>query len=109
MSLIQNSFLEVPLQNAINLYNNEVVPRLTKRNKVIGITAAVAISLVYLIREKILKPPKKIRHIPYLGFTTLVKSILANESISDRTYKLNLPQLHKPGNKGLYSVCMSNK
>ncbi|CAO3639437.1 unnamed protein product [Mucor hiemalis] len=103
MSLIQNFFLEAPLQNAVNLYNNEVLPRLTKRNKVIGISAAVAISLVFLIRENVLKPPKKIRHIPYLSFIKVVKSMFANESISDRTYKLNLPKLHSPENKGLYS------
>lgn len=104
MNTIQNSFLEVPLQNALALYNQEVLPRLTKKNKIIGISAAVAISLVYFIKEKVMKPPKNLRHIPYINFISLVKSIFRGDSINTRTYDLYLPELDKPGSRGLYTV-----
>ncbi|KAI7893584.1 cytochrome P450 [Mucor mucedo] len=93
MSLLQNSFLEVPLKNALALYNKEVIPRLTKKNKIISISVAVALSLIYLIREKVLKPPKHLRHIPYISYLDSVKAILTRESAWDRSYRVFLPEI----------------
>lgn len=42
--LLQNSFLEAPLNDALSLYQNEIVPRLTKKNKAIAIGVAVTLS-----------------------------------------------------------------
>lgn len=104
MSLLQNPFLEVPLKKAIAFYNHEVVPKLTKKNKAIAITAAIAISFVILVREKLMKPPKKLRHIPYISFWSLVKSTLNGESVWDRSYRLLLPKVKSVGGSGIYSV-----
>jgi hypothetical protein len=103
-SLQQNKFLEVPLQNAITLYNNEVVPRLTKKNKVIAISVAVALSLVYIIRDRVFKPPRNLRHIPYFGYFSVIKSLMNGESIFDRGYKYNVPHADCKNSNGLYLV-----
>lgn len=58
MSLLQKSFLKVPLQDAVMLYNNEIVPRLTKKNKVIAISVAIVMYLVYLVTDRILTTKK---------------------------------------------------
>jgi hypothetical protein len=58
-SILQNRYIQEQLNLATTLYNEYILPRLTKKNQTIAISTAVAISLVYLIREKILKPPKK--------------------------------------------------
>lgn len=104
MLVLQNSFLELPLQNAIALYYDHVVPRLTRKNKAVAISVAVALSLIAFIREKILKPPKSIRHIPYISVIDSVKATLRDDSIWNRAYKLYLPAIHSPGNKGIIAV-----
>lgn len=76
MSLIQNSFLQAALQNAVSLYNNEIIPRLTKKNKTIAVNVAVALTLVYLIKDRFLKPPRQLYHIPYLGYFSAIKSMI---------------------------------
>nr|BDB32861.1 cytochrome P450 monooxygenase [Thamnidium elegans] len=102
MSLTENTFLQVPLQNAIQLYNQEVVPRLTKKNKVIAISAAVALSLIYFIQDRIMKPPRKLRHIPYLGYFDTLRSMWRNESIWDRSHRVHLPAIEAKDSKGLF-------
>ena len=109
MSLLQKKIMETPLKNVFDLYNKEVVPRLTKKNKVIGISAAVIISLVYLIREKVVKPPKKLRHIPYISFFNQVSALFKGESLWSRTYRMYLPKTYSPENKGLYMVNLIHK
>jgi hypothetical protein len=41
MDILQHSFLQVPLKKLAEIYQNEVVPQLTKRNKVIAIGTAI--------------------------------------------------------------------
>jgi len=41
-----NALLQAPLQRIIELYQQQVAPRLTNKNKTIGITAAAAITLI---------------------------------------------------------------
>ena len=43
------------IQNLIELYNTYALPRLTKQNQKIGISAAVAISLIYFL-DRLSKP-----------------------------------------------------
>lgn len=108
ISLTENTFLQAPLQNAIQLYNQEIVPRLTKKNKVIAISAAVALSLVYFIQDRIMKPPRKLRHIPYLSYFDTLKSMWRNESIWDRSHRVHLPEIEAEGSKGLFMVCIQS-
>ncbi|KAG2204329.1 hypothetical protein INT47_009371 [Mucor saturninus] len=101
MSLLQHEFLKVPLENALVIFNKHIVPRLTKKNKSIAISAAVAMSVVYFITE-LLKPPKKLRHIPYVSHLGAVWSSLVYEPVWDRAYRVHLPELTKKGHPGLF-------
>ncbi|KAI9345051.1 cytochrome P450 [Pilaira anomala] len=102
MLLSENTFLQAPLQGAIQLYNKEIIPKLTKKNKVIAISAAVVLSLVYFIQDRILKPPRKLRHIPYTSFIGKLKSIWTGESRWDHGYRAHLPLIAKGKGKGLF-------
>jgi hypothetical protein len=99
-----NTFLQEPLQKAIEIYQQDVVPRLTKKNKTIAISTAVAISLIYFIRDRYFKPPKNIRHISYQGYFDVIKSMITKESYWDRAYRLSLPTIDSETNNGLYVV-----
>lgn len=103
MSLLQNEFLKVPFENALHLINKELIPRLTKKNKSIAISVAVAMSVVYFLTE-LVKPPKKLRHIPYINHLGAVWSSLVYESVWDRAYRVHLPELTKKEHPGLFMV-----
>lgn len=107
MSLVQNnaSLYQNTLTSILSFYKNAVLPRLTQRNKNIGISVAIALSLAYYIQDRILKPPRNIRHIPYCGYFHMIKSlIIGRGTFFDRGYKYDVPYLNKPGNCELYSV-----
>lgn len=99
-----NAFLQAPLQRAIEIYQQQVVPRLTKKNKTIGIAAAVTLTLIYLIRDRVLKPPRNIRHIPYQGYFDFIKSIYQKETYWDRAHRWTLPHIDSESSNGLYVV-----
>ncbi|KAG2200780.1 hypothetical protein INT46_002171 [Mucor plumbeus] len=104
MSLLieSNILLQGPLQKAIKLYHKDIVPLLTKKNKTIAISTAVAIYLIYFIRDRYFKPPKNIRHIPYQDYFDFVKSLIIKESHWDRAYKVLLPVIDSETNPGLF-------
>lgn len=107
MSLITKEFPNALLQNASALYDKIIAPRLTQKNKTIGISVAVALTLVYIIRDRVFKPPKNIRHIPYFGYSSVIKSLINGDSFFDRCYKVALPFLDSKDNvSGLYSVSL---
>lgn len=103
MSILQNAGLQEQWKLAINLYNDKVLPTLMK-NKVIAISAAVALSLLYIIRDRVLKPPRKLRHVPYIGYFSVLKSLITGESFWDRTFRVRIPISEAEGSKGLYLV-----
>lgn len=105
MSMLQNSFLEAPLKNSLVLYNKEVVPRMTQKNKLISISVAVALSLIYLVQDKVLKPPRNLRHIPYISYWDFIRSAFSNESPWDRAYRVDMPEVDKK-NHGIFLVCI---
>lgn len=88
----------------IKFYNNQNVPQLVKNNKMIAISTAVTLSIIYLFREKVMKPPKHLRHIPYIGYFSVFKSLISGESFWDRTYKVVIPQIEAKESNGLYLV-----
>ncbi|KAI9345052.1 cytochrome P450, partial [Pilaira anomala] len=102
MLLTNYNFLQAPLQDVIQLYNKEIIPKLTKKNKVIAISAAVVLSLAYFIQDRVLKPPRKLRHIPYISFIGKLKSIWMGESRWDHGYKAHFPLIAKGKGKGLF-------
>lgn len=104
MPLTENSFLKVPWETAITLYNNEIVPRVTKKNKRLTISAAIAMALVYFIRDKVFKPPRNIRHISYLSYLGSSISALLSQSIWDRAYAAHIPEIDRVDGNGLFVV-----
>lgn len=106
MSLLENTFLHIPLQHALQVYSQQVAPKLTKDNKCIAIGTAIALSLIYLIQDRILKPCRNLRHIPYLSYLGTLRSMLRDESIWDRSHRLHLPLIEAENSKGLFLVCI---
>ena len=92
------------MDNLLNFFKDYIVPVL-KQNKRSITTASAAIYILYIIYQKINKPPKKLRHIPYVpGFDTL-KSFYNKESLDDVTDKTSIPLVLKTEH-GLYQVSM---
>lgn len=87
------------------LYNQHVLPKLTTKNKWIGITAAITLSTAYFIK-KILTPPKNLRHIRYhISPLSLVRSIWKGETYWQRAHRVYLPIVDDPENhNALYLV-----
>jgi hypothetical protein len=104
MSLTHSSFLQAPLTAILDFYSKIIVPKLTQKNKVTAISAAIALSIVYIIRDRVLKPPRKLRHIPYHTYFNVLTSIIKNESYWDRSYRHTLPQIDSPESNGIYLV-----
>ncbi|KAI8877202.1 cytochrome P450 [Backusella circina FSU 941] len=101
MSFLQNSFLEIPLENALKVYNEEILTRVSRKNQFIAIGAAVALTLVYKVRE-LMRPPKHLRHIPYFGYIDLLSAYVKEKRYIDIAYLRSLPLLRRPENKGIY-------
>jgi hypothetical protein len=99
-----NTFLQEPIQKAFEIYQKNIVSRLTKKNKTIAISTAVAISLIYFIRDRYFKPPKNIRHIPYQGYFDVYKSLLTKESYTDRAHRISIPTVDSKTSNGLFVV-----
>ncbi|KAI8059778.1 cytochrome P-450 cyp509A1 [Thamnidium elegans] len=49
-----------------------------------------------------MKPPRKLRHIPYLGYFDTLRSMWRNESIWDRSHRVHLPAIEAKDSKGLF-------
>lgn len=102
--ILQSPYIQEQLDLATTLYNDYIVPRLTKKNKKIAISTAVALSLIYFIRDRVLKPPKRLRHIPYITHASVIKSLIIGETHWDRANRVRLPIVDAPGTSGLYLV-----
>lgn len=106
MPILEKEYLKLPLHRAIQLYNQHIVPRLTKKNQAIAISTAITLSLVYYIQDRLLKPPRHLRHIPYAGLFSTLKSFWNRECFWDRAHKLHLPLIEAENSKGLFLVCL---
>lgn len=103
MTSLQKSFMEVPLKNLTEIYNNEVIPRLTKKNKVIAISAAIVLMVTYKLND-LLRPPRKLRHIPHQGYFSFLMSLFRKETVLERSQRYALPQIDSAESNGLYLV-----
>lgn len=103
MSLINSILSQEKLNFAVTLYN-QYVPKLTHRNKVIAISTAVVLYAIMQFREKVLKPPRNLRHVPHVSTLVILKSLLMGESYWDRSYRKLIPLVDAPENNGIYLV-----
>lgn len=94
--------IAVPMQKLITFFNNELTHGVTKKNKIIGIGVAATMTLIYFVQDWALRPPKNLRHIPYLGYFSVIKSLYTNDSFFKRAHKVNLPFLNNDNNLGVY-------
>ncbi|KAI8879154.1 cytochrome P450 [Backusella circina FSU 941] len=101
METLQLSFLEVPLKKLIELYKNDVVPQLTKKNKVIAIGTAILLVVSYKINT-IIRPPRNLRHIPHQSYFSFISSILSKETILERSQRYGLPHINSEESNGIY-------
>ncbi|KAI8359149.1 cytochrome P450 [Blakeslea trispora] len=99
MFLIQKSS---SIQYLIDLYHTHIATRLTKKSKNIGVGTAVIITLLYYIHNRILKPPKELRHIPYQTYYSFFGSVLRKESLRDLYRRDILPAFDHEKNDGIY-------
>lgn len=89
------------------LSNKHVIQmlRITKRHKWISISAAIALSVSLIIRETFLKPPKKIRHIPYQSYFDSLWASLREETYYKVSSRIMLPFINSNnGYNGVFSV-----
>ncbi|KAI9476252.1 MAG: cytochrome P450 [Benjaminiella poitrasii] len=94
---------KLSLQYLLNFYPKIIAQQLSngKKRMTMGLVA-LTISLLYVFHEKLLKPPKNIRHIPYLGYFDYIRSIIKKESYWDRAHRNLLPMIDSPQNNGFY-------
>lgn len=98
------SFSSVIKERAIAIYNERIIPKLTPKNKVIAISVAITMSIVYVF-QKALKPPKNLRHIRHVHPFSMIRSILIGETFWSRAYRVYIPLVDQPDNdNGLYLV-----
>lgn len=77
---------------------------MTKRNQVISVSVTVAMSLVYFVSDRLFKRPRKLRHIPYISYFSIIKSLITKESYWTRADRVHLPLINK--GTGLFLVCV---
>jgi hypothetical protein len=102
MSLTR-SFFEGSLNNVIDIYNKEIVPRLTKKNKALAISAAVLLTVMYQV-NRLIRPPRNLRHIPYQGYFSHLSAMFKKEPPLTQSQRFSLPYLDSKKGNGIYLV-----
>lgn len=101
--------LQIAFRNIFDLYIKKAVPRLMQGNKSITISTAVVLFIMYLFKEKMMKPPKNLRHIPYIGYFSIFRTVITGESFWDRTYRVIVPFVDTLKTNGIYLVSQHKK
>lgn len=96
--------LQFAFNNVFSLFMKKAVPRLIKRNKLVAISTAFVLFIIYLFKEKVMKPPKNLRHIPHIGYFSIFRTVITGESFWDRTYRVIIPFVDTLKTNGLYLV-----
>lgn len=92
-------------EDAVKPYIIKTVPRIIGSNKSITISIAIVLSMMYLFKERVMKPPNSLRHIPYMGYFSIFRTVITGESFWDRTYRVITPFVDSlKNNNGIYLV-----
>lgn len=100
------------MENIINAYQTYVLPHISDdyQERVIefgekhklSISFAVALYSVYLVYDKMTKPPKNLRHIPQVDFWGYSGALLRQEPLYSIAKRYTIPAASK---HGIYVVC----
>ena len=86
----------------IPLFTSEQTQRLVHRHRV-SISAAVTLITTYALYTSITTVPRKLAHIPHLGFFEYMKAMMDRKSIDEVSKELTIPTGNK-SDSGLYVV-----
>ncbi|KAI9490119.1 cytochrome P450 [Zychaea mexicana] len=89
------------MDQLIQIVKIYIVPRL-KHNKRSISAATAAILAVYYVYQKINRPPRSLRHIPYVNGFETISALLNKEPLDDVTDRISLPLVLKTKH-GMYS------
>lgn len=90
-----------PVNDILIKVQEEWLKRKSDKSTKITIGAAVALVLFYSVYDKVAKPPRKLRHIPYVNFFSYFKMMLKGEPFGVISRKLTIPLL-KPNKPEMY-------
>jgi hypothetical protein len=105
LDILRRPFLQVPLKNIAEIYNDQILPRMTKKNKVVAISTAIILMITYKL-NKLLRPPRHLAHIPYQSYFSLISSLLTKKTFLERSQHFGLPLINSKESNGLYLVTM---
>jgi hypothetical protein len=80
-----------------------ISPQLRKKAGIISISTAVIMTVLYSVFQKLNRPPKELRHLPYVGYFSFLKNVFKDELYETYSNQLIMPLLKKESN-GVYAV-----
>ncbi|KAI9473441.1 MAG: cytochrome P450 [Benjaminiella poitrasii] len=63
---------------------------------------AVTLAFLYIIHDRIFKPPRRLRHIPYLSYFDIWKLLFKKEKFCDYSHRVTLPLINSEQSNGIY-------
>lgn len=92
------------LERVTELYEKHILPRLnTKEGRVTAISSAVAVTVLYLAYDRLIKPPRALRHIPRVSYYKFVEAAVKRIPFPIYT-KENVIPLLEQSESGVYLV-----
>ncbi|KAI9306770.1 cytochrome P450 [Cunninghamella echinulata] len=82
------------VNNIIIKIKEEWFKKKADKNTTVTIGAAVALVVLYSIYDKVAKPPRKLRHLPYINFFSYYKLLMRGEPYSTISKQLTIPLLN---------------
>ncbi|KAI8328859.1 cytochrome P450 [Choanephora cucurbitarum] len=89
--LISNS------QHQFNFWIHRILPQLRKKTGVISVGAAVILTLLYNTLQKFNRPPKQLRHLPYISYFTFLKYSFRDALFETFSKEMTMPLVRSNG------------
>ncbi|KAI8342010.1 cytochrome P450 [Chlamydoabsidia padenii] len=85
----------------LNVNSRLALPR--SRNNVLSIGAALSLVLAYWAVDRVVRPPKKLRHIPYINFFQyLYMMMIQRKPLAEVSKALIVPLVSNPASQSIY-------
>lgn len=72
------------------------------RNTVVSIGAALSLILLYLAADRAVRPPRKLRHIPYMNYIQFMKMALQRKPTGEISRTLAVPLMEGYGQRSVF-------